>query len=293
MKIQEILQEANKKLIEYKIEDASTIARVLMQYVLQLDRTELIINQTQEIDEKKRQEYRETIQRIIEGTPLQYITNRQEFYGIDFYVDENVLIPQPDTETLVEEVLAIAKKEKSTKILDICTGSGAIGIALASNLQNVSITMTDISEKALEIAQKNAIKNQVIEKVELIQSNLFEKIEATFSIIVSNPPYIETEVIPTLSKQVQNEPMLALDGGEDGLYFYRKLIKEAPKYLKQGGYLCMEIGYNQKEEVFKLLQENGNYQHICSKKDLSGNDRIIVSTIGTIGDEIAVRTKLR
>lgn len=284
MKIQEMIKEANKTLTEYQIEEASIIARVLMQFVLQLDRTNLIIKQTQEMQESEIKEYNEAIQKIVQGIPLQYITNTQEFYGLHLYVNENVLIPQPDTEILVEEVVNIAKREESTSILDICTGSGAIGIALASNVTNAQITMTDISEKALEIAQRNAIENQVIEKVKLVQSNLFEKVEGTFSIIVSNPPYIETKVIPTLSKQVQKEPSIALNGGEDGLYFYRKLIEEAPKYLKQDGYLCMEIGYNQKDVVLKLIRENGNYQQIYSKKDLSGNDRIIVATIGTIGD---------
>lgn len=281
MKIQEMIKEANKKLKENKIEDASFIARILLQFVLKMDRTEIILKQAQEIEEKRIQEYRKVIQEIVEGKPLQYVTKKQEFYGLNFYVDENVLIPQPDTEILVEEALTIAKGKENPKLLDICTGSGAIGIALAANLEKAEITMSDISTNALEVAKKNAKENEVSEKVKLVQSNLFEKIEDNYFMIVSNPPYIETEVIKTLSKQVQKEPILALDGGKDGLYFYRKLIEEAPKHLQQGGYLCMEIGYNQKEEVLKLIQENGNYTHSYSKKDLSGNDRIIVSTIGT------------
>lgn len=281
MKIQEMIKEANKKLKENKIEDASFIARILLQFVLKMDRTEIMLKQAQEIEEKRIQEYRKVIQEIVEGKPLQYITKKQEFYGLNFYVDENVLIPQPDTEILVEEALTIAKGKENPKLLDICTGSGAIGIALAANLEKAEITMSDISRNALEVAKKNAKENKVSEKVKLVQSNLFEKIEDNYFMIVSNPPYIETEVIKTLSKQVQKEPILALDGGKDGLYFYRKLIEEAPKHLQQGGYLCMEIGYNQKEEVLKLIQENGTYTHSYSKKDLSGNDRIIVSTIGT------------
>lgn len=281
MKIQEMIKEANKKLKENKIEDASFIARILLQFVLKMDRTEIMLKQAQEIEEKRIQEYRKVIQEIVEGKPLQYITKKQEFYGLNFYVDENVLIPQPDTEILVEEALTIAKGKENPKLLDICTGSGAIGIALAANLEKAEITMSDISRNALEVAKKNAKENEVSEKVKLVQSNLFEKIEDNYFMIVSNPPYIETKVIKTLSKQVQKEPILALDGGKDGLYFYRKLIEEAPKHLQQGGYLCMEIGYNQKEEVLKLIQENGTYTHSYSKKDLSGNDRIIVSTIGT------------
>ena len=276
MKIQELMEKGKQKLIENQIEEANIIARVLLQFVLALNRTELLMNQEQEVEEKKRQEYEKVIQKIIEGIPMQYITHKQEFYGMPFYVDENVLIPQPDTEILVEEVVNLAKNQQEN-ILDIVTGSGAIGIALASNITSANITISDISKKALEIAKKNAIENKVIQKIKLVQSNLFENIEGTFSIIVSNPPYIETEIIKELPKQVQNEPILALDGGKDGLTFYRKLVEEAPNYLRQGGYLCMEIGYNQKEDVLELLQNSPRYQHTYSKKDLSGNDRIIIA----------------
>lgn len=276
MKIQELMEKGKQKLIENQIEEANIIARVLLQFVLALNRTELLMNQEQEVEEKKRQEYEKVIQKIIEGIPMQYITHKQEFYGMPFYVDENVLIPQPDTEILVEEVVNLAKNQQEN-ILDIGTGSGAIGIALASNITSANITISDISKKALEIAKKNAIENKVIQKIKLVQSNLFENIEGTFSIIVSNPPYIETEIIKELPKQVQNEPILALDGGKDGLTFYRKLVEEAPNYLRQGGYLCMEIGYNQKEDVLELLQNSPRYQHTYSKKDLSGNDRIIIA----------------
>lgn len=276
MKLQELMKQGKEQLIENQIEEATIIARVLLQFVLTLDRTDLLMRQEQEVEEAKKQEYKKAIQKVIEGTPMQYITHKQEFYGLPFYVDENVLIPQPDTEILVEEVLNIAQKSKED-ILDIGTGSGAIGIALAVNITKADVTMSDISKKALEIARKNAMNNKVMEKVKLVQSNLFENIKGTFSVIVSNPPYIETEVIKKLPKQVQNEPLLALDGGEDGLLFYRKLIKEAPRYLKQNGYLCMEIGYNQKEVVLNLIEESQNYKHVYSKKDLSGNDRIVVA----------------
>ena len=228
-----------------------------------------------EIKEEQIREYIQVIDKIIEGIPLQYITNSQEFYGLNFYVDENVLIPQPDTEILVEEVLKIAKD--GNKILDICTGSGCIGISIASNIENVQITMSDISKKALKVAEKNAKSNEVIEKVELMQSDMFEKIDSTFDIIVSNPPYIETKVIKNLDKQVQKEPIIALDGGEDGLVFYRKIIKEAPKYLKEKGCLCLEIGYDQKEKVVELIKKEEIYTEIKEIKDLSGNDRVIIA----------------
>lgn len=276
MKIEELLKEGKQKLNEKQVEDANLIARVLLQFVLKIDRNELIKMQEQEVEKKDKKEYEIAIQKIIEGIPLQYITNKQEFMKLPFYVNENVLIPQPDTEILVEEVLSIANKENKNKILDICTGSGCIGISLAYYLQNSKITMSDISKNAIEIASKNAKDNQVLDKVEFITSDLFEKIEGKFDIIVSNPPYIETKIILELSKEVQKEPILALDGGEDGLVFYRKIINEAPYFLNDNGYLCMEIGYNQKEKVMKLVQEAGKFSKIEEKKDLSGNDRVII-----------------
>ena len=277
MKIQELIQKEKNRLIQNKIEDANLISKILLEYVLKIDRNKLNLMQEQEIEEKKQKQYEKEIEKIIQGIPLQYITNYQEFMKLPFYVDENVLIPQPDTEILVEEVLKISKQENKKRILDICTGSGAIGISLAHNLEYSKITMSDISKVALEIAKKNAEENNVIEKVEIIESNLLEKIKGKFDIIVSNPPYIETKVIKTLSKQVQKEPHLALDGGKDGLYFYRKLIEEAPKYLEKEGYLCMEIGYNQKEKILKLIQETKTYTNIKTKKDLAENDRIIIA----------------
>ncbi len=274
MQIKELLEQGRKKLIKNKIEDASFIARILLQFILNMQQTELIQKEMEQVSKKEKQNYEIALQKIIEGIPLQYITKKQEFYGLSFYVDENVLIPQPDTEVLVEEVLNIVKKEKKENILDICTGSGAIGIALAYHLEKAHITMSDISKEALNIAKRNSIQNKVLEKVTLVQSDLLEKIEGKFDVIVSNPPYIETKVISSLSKQVQKEPHLALDGGEDGLNFYRRLVNEAPKYLKQDGYLCLEIGYNQKEQVLKLAQEQ--FLKVEVKKDLAGNNRVII-----------------
>ncbi len=276
MQIKELLKQGKNTLIENNIEDASIIARVLLQFVLNIDQIKLLQKEEEQVSKTQKQNYEIVLQKIIEGIPLQYITKKQEFYGLSFYVDENVLIPQPDTEILVEEVLDIAKKESKEKILDICTGSGAIGISLAYNLPNANITMSDISLEALEIAKKNSKQNKVLEKVKIIHSNLFEKIKGDYDIIVSNPPYIETSVIPTLSKQVQKEPHIALDGGKDGLFFYRKLLNEAPKYLKEKGYLCMEIGYDQKEKVIKIAQETEKYEKIEAKQDLTGNDRVII-----------------
>lgn len=277
MKINELLRQGREELLKNDIEDASIIARILLEFVLKIKRNELIIRQEEIVEEKLANEYKSKIEKIIDGMPLQYITNAQEFYSLNFYVDENVLIPQPDTEVLVEEVINIAKRENKTKILDMCTGSGCIGISLAYYLENSKLTLTDISKRALNVAIINAKKNKIEDKVEFLQSDMFEKIEGKYDFIVSNPPYIETDTIRTLDKQVQMEPIIALDGGKDGLFFYRKLVEEAPKYLEKGGYLCMEIGYNQKNEVISLLEESKKYKEIYSKKDLSKNDRIIIA----------------
>ena len=279
MKIDELLKEGKIKLTENKIEDANLIARVLLEFILKIDRNELIKKQLQEIEKEKEEEYKQKIEQILQGMPLQYITNSQEFMKLNFFVNENVLIPQPDTEVLVEEVIKIAQIESKTKILDICTGSGCIGVSLAYYLKNAKITMSDISKNAIEIAKKNAKENKVLEKTKFIKSDLFESIKEKFDIIVSNPPYIETDVIKNLSKQVQNEPKIALDGGVDGLLFYRKLIKEAPNFLNDNGYLCMEIGYDQKEKVIELAKQKESFSKIEAIKDLSGNDRVIICRI--------------
>ena len=277
MKIRELVDYGVKILNDNNIEDSRIIAKVLAKYILNLNNNELVVNDNKEISEKEKTRYYLALIEIMQGMPLQYITNNQEFYGLDFYVDENVLIPQPDTEILVEEVINICKKyDGKIKILDICSGSGAIGISIAKNISNANIVLGDISEKAIEIAKKNAEKNGVSERVKFLKTNMFENIKEEFDIIVSNPPYIETKTIEELSKQVQSEPHIALDGGEDGLDFYRILSNDAKKYLKKDGYLCVEIGYNQRENVEKLLKER-NYKNIYSKKDLSGNDRIIVA----------------
>ena len=214
--------------------------------------------------------------------PLQYITNNQEFMGLNFFVNENVLIPQPDTEIIVEETLKKCKElllqNGKIKILDLCTGSGAIAVSLSNFLgDKAEVFASDISTKALDVAKNNNEKNNT--NVRFIESNLFENIqEQKFNIIVSNPPYIRSNVINNLPKQVQNEPHLALDGGEDGLKFYKKIIEQACGYI-ENGYLILEIGYDQKEDVENLLKENKNYSEIKTIQDLSGNDRCVVAKV--------------
>ena len=235
MNIKEIRKIAIENLIKSNIEDSNTKISILLQYLLSMSKTEIMLHENMELDETQKEEIFKRVEEIIAGKPIQYITHHQEFMGLDFYVDENVLIPQPDTEILVEEALhMINRKNENIRILDLCTGSGAIAVSIenyALDRNIIKIYASDISAEALEIARKNAILNNEETNIRFIKSNMFENINDKFDIIVSNPPYIETQTIANLSKEVQNEPHIALDGGEDGLVFYRIIAKEAKKHL--------------------------------------------------------------
>lgn len=264
------------------IEDSYLKVRILLSHVLGKNKEYLIINSDEEVSQEKEEEFFEKLEKLKKGYPIQYITNSQFFRNCEFYVDNNVLIPQPDTEILVEESIKIILEKQVSNVLDLCTGSGAIVISIAKELleQSKKITFwaSDISEKALEIAEKNAKQNEV--EINFIQSDLFEKIDNNlkFDIIISNPPYIETATIEELSTEVKNEPKIALDGGEDGLEFYRKIANSSKKYLKENGYLALEIGYNQMDNVCEILNQN-NYRVLRKVKDFSNNDRVIVAQI--------------
>ncbi|MBR3281439.1 MAG: peptide chain release factor N(5)-glutamine methyltransferase [Clostridia bacterium] len=215
------------------------------------------------------------------GIPYAYIVGHKEFMKLDFEVNSSVLIPRDDTEVLVEKVIEIASNisKNEVKILDLCTGSGCIAISLDKNILNAKVYASDISKKALEVAMRNAKKNDAT--ITFIESDLFEELNDNikFDIIVSNPPYIRTDVIDTLQKEVKdNEPIIALDGGTDGLSFYERIIKDAKAYLEDSGYLAFEIGYDQAIEVSNLLKEN-NYKNIKVFKDFSENDRVVIANI--------------
>ena len=277
MNIKDVLIFGRNYLIEYKVEDAYIIAKELLEYVFKVEKEKIIIQENKEANSKEIDQYKSLLTKIANGIPVQYITNNQEFMKLSFYVDENVLIPQPDTEILVEEILKLYSN-KECKILDLCTGSGAIAISLKKFVPNADITAVDISEKALEIAQKNAKKLET--KINFLKSDLFDKLDnKKFDIIVSNPPYIRKDEIKKLSEEVQKEPKIALDGGEDGLDFYRIIAEQAINYLKTGSFLCFEIGYNQKNDVIKIIEDEQNYKNTYCKKDLYGNDRIIITQV--------------
>ena len=275
MKIKEVLSTGITQLKQNNIENSNLKARMLLANILGKPKEYFITHDNEDIDET---EFFIKIKMLINKIPIQYIINNQEFMKLNFYVDENVLIPQPDTEILVEEVIKLAKEKENLEILDLCTGSGCIGISLAKYTKKSRVIAIDISNKAIQIAKLNAEKNLVHKQIKFMESNMFENIEEyKFDFIVSNPPYIETKVIEELSEDVRKEPKIALDGGEDGLNFYKEIANNAYKYLKKDGYLCLEIGYNQKDNVIKLLNKIGEYKEIYSKKDLSENDRIIVA----------------
>lgn len=290
MKIRDILQKGEEILCEAGIDEYKVDAFILFEYVFDIDRTQFFIKSLDEMsDEHQIKKYFELIERRSKHMPVQYITNSQRFMGIDFYVDENVLIPRYDTEILVENVLNIIENEYKTSqnivnehenisVLDMCTGSGCIAISIAKLANIKQMTAVDIHEGTIEVAKKNADKNNV--DINFIKSDLFDCLDGmTFDIIVSNPPYIRTDVVKTLMEEVKGfEPMRALDGTEDGLFFYRKITKESACHMREGGYLAYEIGLDQGDDVRQILIENG-FADVKIIQDLAGLDRVVIGRL--------------
>lgn len=275
----ELLEYGKVRLQEAEIEQYALDAWLLLEYVFQVSRTWYFVHENEMADTEKAEQYLEYIGERSRHVPLQQLTGEAYFYGMKFYVNEDVLIPRQDTEVLVEEVLKLSRtvfpeeKRKHLNILDVCTGSGCILLSLLSNLENAVGTGVDLSEKALNVARING-RNLGIQ-AEWIHSNLFDKVQGKYDMIVSNPPYIKTSVIGELMDEVKyHEPKMALDGREDGLYFYRAMIREAEEYLNQGGILAFEIGYDQGESVSRLMRDQG-YSQVQVIQDLAGLDRCV------------------
>ena len=280
MTIKEIIIRYSKEL-----EEISSTPRLdvetLIQKVLDVDRLYILLNLERTLSEDEEKLFNEFINERLNNRPIAYIVGNREFMGLDFYVQEGVLIPRPDTEVLVEEVIELGKNKGPINILDIGTGSGAITVSLAKYLENAKVTSVDISEIALEIGKRNATSNNVDDRITFIKSDLFTNIDKNmkFDIIVSNPPYIKREVIETLDKQVKDfEPYNALEGGIDGLDFYRAITSQAKDYLKEGGILAYEVGHDQSEDVSKLMEKYG-YTNIYTRKDLQQIDRVVIGSI--------------
>lgn len=280
MTIKDIIVKYSKELEEISPTPRLDV-ETLLQKVLGVDRLYILLNLERVLSEDEEQLFNKFINERLNNRPIAYIVENREFMGLDFFVKEGVLIPRPDTEVLVEEVIELAKKKGAKNILDIGTGSGAITVSLAKYLENVKVTSVDISDIALEIGKRNAISNEVDDRINFVKSDLFTNIdkETKFDIIVSNPPYIKREVIDTLDKQVKDyEPYNALEGGVDGLDFYRAITKQAKNYLKKGGILAYEVGHDQSEDVSKLMEMDG-YTNIYTLKDLQQIDRVVIGTV--------------
>ncbi len=272
--IKNVYNEALKELEASKIEEAGIQVKLLMEFVFGISSMDFVLNPNKELDTRQYDFFIECVEKRIKRIPLQHITGKADFMGLEFLVNENVLIPRFDTENLVEKLLPLCGGKK---VLDMCTGSGCIILSLAKLCDMKEGFGVDISSKALEVAREN--KNELgISNVEFIESDLFSQItQRDFDIMVSNPPYIATEVIDTLMDEVKlHDPYIALDGKEDGLHFYRKISKQAREHLKKDGILALEIGYDQGISVSDILQKDG-YTDIKCYKDLSGLDRVIIA----------------
>lgn len=306
MTLYDLLNEGSSMLQQAGDTDAENDAKLLLLTAFDLNLVHFLmdrlrpLSETDEAVQEQIQNYNAMVAKRASRVPLQQILGSQEFMGLDFFVNEHVLIPRPDTETLVELVLEEQqgkqqeqqpeeqqKKQrgqqseeqsgKPRKLLDLCTGSGCIAISLAVKGGFESVTATDLSEEALKVAERNARTHQV--PIRFFQGDLFSALPQsevkTFDIITSNPPYIPTAVIATLEPEVrEHEPMMALDGTEDGLKFYRQIAKEAGSWLKPGGSIYLEIGYDQGEAVIGLLEDAG-FTNVRVVKDLPGKDRVV------------------
>lgn len=276
MTYQEAYQKAVRILGEAGISEPESDAWILLEYVSGMTRTKYYVDGFEKMKDEEAEAFFDLIKKRTSRIPVQHLTGVQEFMGYEFEVNEHVLVPRQDTEILVEEAekrIRMMKKNRQIRVLDMCTGSGCIPISLKLRNPGIFIQAADISKDALKVAERNDARWKT--KIEFLQTDMFEKVKGRFDLITSNPPYIPTKVIEELDAEVRlHDPYEALDGKEDGLYFYRILAKESPEYLEDGGYLVMEIGYDQSRDVEALLKEQG-FEQVSTQKDLAGLDRVV------------------
>jgi len=259
------------------IDDARLEADMIIEDITGHDRAGQLLNEQTKLTPAQIQLIEEIIARRLTHEPLDHILGFRSFYGLEFNIDSNVLSPRPETELLVDYILSQSDPDQELKLLDLGTGSGAIPIALLKMRKKFTAIASDVSPLALDIARQNAAKHQINDRLTFFKSDWFENIAGQFDYIISNPPYIESQIIPTLSPEVQKyDPALALDGGLDGLTPYKIIAKEAAKFLKPQGKIVLEIGYDQGETVPEIFRQNGYRVHDV-KKDLSGHDRMVIA----------------
>lgn len=284
MTILEVLNRSTDNLKDHRVENPRLNAELLLARSLNLSREGLYMRLHDRVEERDKGVFEKLIQRRISGEPLQYILEQQEFWSVDFKVDSRVLIPRPETELLVEQSLLILSEssfKRTPSVLEIGTGSGAIAIALAKELKNIFVVATDISMEALVVARENARTAGVQPQINFVKGDLFGPLRplkegAPFDLILSNPPYITRGKIDALAKEVRDyEPRVALDGGEDGLAFYRRIIPEARVYLREGGWLLLEVALGQSGIVSGMMEEGGHFLKAESIPDLSGIGRVV------------------
>ena len=284
--IRDLLKVSTDYLKSRGIENPRLNAEVLLAHQLRLERVSLYLNFDQPLTEKEVSSYRSLIKRRLSREPLQYITGTQEFWSMDFIVDRHVLIPRPETEIIVEQAIALAKtfeptENRSLRILDLGTGCGAIAIALAKEIPGALIWATDISEEALRLARRNALKHGVLEKLNFRQGDLWAPLstqDLRFDIVVSNPPYISTVEYNDLSPEVRDyEPRLALDGREGGTYYLEKIIKGAHDFLNPGGWIILEMAPHQTQRALDIMDQTGDYDQEARIKDYSRCYRVVIA----------------
>lgn len=275
--VSDIIKMAETQLKEAGIDNAKGEAEQIYCHMKNLDRTKFFMRWSKEAGEIEMENYFNLIGERAKRRPMQHILGKTEFMGYPFVVKENVLIPRMDTEVVVEAAAELAANKDS--VLDLCCGSGVIGISLVKyaeeSKKNLKLTSVDISDDAVALTAENAQLNGV--KAEILKGDLFASVKRKkYNMIISNPPYIKSEVIPTLDIEVREyDPLEALDGGADGLVFYRRIVDEAAEHLKKKGHLIFEIGHDQGVEVAELIKQNGSFENIEISKDLAGNDRIV------------------